>query len=260
MIKEIKNIKQAKDLEASLLNDLERLFYPETANELTDSEYFSQDTVKNICETYSAKPNTFEKFVNKFKTEMQRAQSDNEQISILNIFRKNLKNSDLAASNPGLHKHLTKNFEFTIQQKLQEILQNRLNKQLLSEKDTTLIQMQNQAFSTAVKLDLLQEFNSLCIQYARQPNNQQLTTSIQSIFADFSQIDETTMSMDDAAELREEFLSRMQNTLSEELTTSQHKDTQHHFRKEIQKITSREHVDEDVKNVSNTENTPPHPK
>ena len=247
-------------LDRNLLNDLETTFYPEIASEVGSGDYFSQKDIENICATYNDESQSYTTFVNQYANAMQHASSPEVEICILNTFRKNLKNHESQESNPGLHKHLSKKFEYNIQQKLQEILENRLLQQFSDEDVSSFIQTQNQAFASAVKLDCLAEFNSLCIQYAKHPNNTQLAESIRSIFTDFSALDETALTIDDATELREDFLSRMQNALSSELNYRQQKDNQEFYKNEIKNMTGRNNpADTLEKDDNNAENIPHRP-
>ena len=237
--KNFSNNRQKITVDTHLLNDLEKAFYPETASEIQDGEYISYNDIKNLCVTYNEKPNALDRFIKPYINKMQSARTVQEQIGIMCEWRNKLKKTHYKDTNQGLHKHLTKSFEYAIQQKLQEFLESRLATQFSKDEANALIQVQNQAFATAVKLDFLQEFNSLSIRYATQPDNLQLAEDIRSIFSDFSNVDTENLTMHEASELREDFLLRMQNTLSAVASNSPYIQNQRNMREAVQKLTHR---------------------
>lgn len=118
------------------------------------------------------------------------------------------------------YQHLIKCFEFDAQQKLQKSLRREFTANSTEDHAQDLIDKQNSAFSTAVKLDCMMEFNHLCTLYAKNLDNPELVARAQELFARFSIIDTQDMTIENATELRKDFSNQLKSLVMFASTTT----------------------------------------
>ena len=233
----INNAEKSLTIPENLLNNLEKKFYPETTTTLeNDVIYFSKSHVEELCKTYNYENSDLYQSTRNYERSMAPIKTIKEIVDDIKEHRKNIEKTAKESKDLPLYQHLIKCFEFDAQQKIQQAVQREF-RALGKDQTDTLINTQNQAFSTAIKLDCIIEFNNLSLLYANNINDQNIVTKTQELFSKYSNINDQEMTVANAVALRKEFIDEIKLCLNLANTQS--------FRGRVQKITgSTEKLDE----------------
>lgn len=205
------------EINKELLTNLENVFYPENDMNLNhEMNYLDNNDSKIITKAYNNSDHYLVKLFKKYNEIKNKDLSDQTTISLLDAVRNKL-NATLQNSNKdlGFNMHMIKRFEFETQKELQKIFLKNNN---LDEKKS-LMEIQNQAFSSAIKLDCIQEYNKACLHAAKNINDPAIQQSMLELMIKYSHLtyghhDLAHATIDEAKYLRQEMLTDIDRVLA----------------------------------------------
>lgn len=212
---QINSAEKSLILPKSSLKNLEKIFYPETSIILeNDVAYFSPSHIAELCKTYNYEKPELIKLTQEYVQLISSKNTIGEIVDTIKEYQ-TLFISQTAKENKELpfYQHLTKCFEFDAQQRIQRQLQQNFTEEFAEDAADDLIDTQNQAFSTAIKLDCIIEFNNLSLFYANNLNNPQVVAKTQALFAKYANINDQEMTIENAMKVRKNFISEIRNCI-----------------------------------------------
>lgn len=253
----IKYDKETKSMQINkhLLINLEEIFYPEKDTQLhKEVNYLDSIDTLNLSKSYHPDSDYCIRVIEHYKTKQQLAINDETRIINIEKARRRLTDPiETASSDKGFNVHMLKRFEFEAQKKLQEIISKSISSDR-AEKDA-MLDSQNQAFSAAVKLDCIQEFNDVCIHAAKNIHNPEMQEEIKLLFTKYKLLDLSNCTIRDAQHIRSEMLQDINRVLSLNPKLEERKQTQASFKSAAANVRSAsQNLDEEVDAQKTSEN------
>jgi len=225
---------KSMEINKNLLINLENIFYPEKDTKIDQNiNYTDLINIKKISRSYIVRSDYCIRVVNHYnKKQADAKESSNDQEIISNIIKARIRLSDpvnTATNDKGFNNHIIRCFEFEAQKELQKIISKNIGKN--HQDRNALLRIQNQAFSTAVKLDCLQEFNNLCVHAAKNIHKPEIQVEITQFLKKYASLDLSDSTISEAHQIRSQMLQDINHLITLKPQLSRRRQIQESYKK-----------------------------